>query len=223
MWERSSLSSERLRLKLLMCSLFASSSLLFGACASQAYDADANTALSDQRSDPQSKRRRSKTVPPGSKAMDQSDLTNVEALLKQLQRAGDDEAQAAEALLDEGVEMAKQRRWGPSGKGYGGSVMYKPSTQALIGYADATAMIDRIREDKEETLRSKTDEFRHVVKLYRTAMQFAERANDPLTPEARAQIEERINCLEAFIQNPDPQAPGTCQYVHDALKASGIK
>lgn len=163
-----------------------------------------------------------KTIPREAVALEQDELTDIEALLSQVKRVGPAEEQAAKILLREGLEARAKKRWGPAAKAYGEAAMYKPNTEALVGTADMEVIIDRAAlGNKQQKLESKLRDFQGSIPLYRVTIELNERTNSPLSVEQRNEIEEKIKCLETFVKNPNPEFP-ICQLVKDALAVSKI-
>ena len=144
------------------------------------------------------------------------DLTDINKLLLQVNRATQENKNfAAEALEGSKIAIEKERQEGLHG-GRSGltkivcvSSMHYPTVDGLVGCAEATALEQRNFEGK---LRG----FEGSSRLYRTALLFSERTNAPLPAAERQKIEENIACLDAFVKSPNPETPG-CELVRVSL------
>lgn len=180
-----------------------------------------NSAPSKQTASDSANNQQDKTIPKEAVALKQTDLENIEALLEQLKRAGKAEEKASAILLKDAKELSAKGQWGAAVKAYGEAALYKPSSEALTGYATAKVMVDRVRSGKKESLDAKLRDFQGAVKTYRITIDLGERSGTPLSAEQRKDIEDKISCLENFSKNSDTAKPG-CQLVTDALKVSKI-
>lgn len=142
--------------------------------------------------------------------LQQEDLENIErldALVEQYQKAGPAEEKIAALALHQANEATAKRNFNAAVKGYGEAASLKPNVSALIGYSDAIVMIPL-----EDALQG----FRRALSIYRVALAFNERVEQ--SPDAKAQLQDRIRCLETFIAQPGSASDPPCQLVADALK-----
>lgn len=87
--------------------------------------------------------------------------------------------------------------------------MYYPAVDALEGCAEALSL-----EDGGFDVR--VGRFDEASQIYKTLLVFSDRADSPIPSDKRQQIEKNITCLDAFVQSPDPVAPG-CELIEISL------
>jgi hypothetical protein len=144
------------------------------------------------------------------------DLTDIDKLLLQVNRATQENKDAAAAALEGGKRvMEKDRQEGLHG-GRSGlikitcvSPMYYPTFDGLTDCAEAVSI-------DQSNFEGKLKGFKVSSRLYRTALLFSERTNAPLPAAKRQKIEENIACLDAFVKAPNPKKPG-CELVRVSL------
>lgn len=144
------------------------------------------------------------------------DLTDIDKLLLQVNRATQENKDAAARDLEYvKIAMEKERQEGLHG-GRSGlskitfvSPMYYPTVDGLTNCAEAVSL-------EQANFEGKLKKFKGSSKLYRTALLLSERTNTPLPAAKRQKIEENIACLDAFIKAPNPETP-SCELVRVAL------
>jgi hypothetical protein len=153
----------------------------------------------------------------------QGSLLNVDGLLKQLEKANTNSElqRQSDKLLKAALDSQSRNDWGGATKGFAYSIGFKPSNEAILGYAKARIMTNVYTLNPKESLNTKIRNFKEAIKIYQVAIQFSQRANKPLSNEQKQSIQTNITCLGAFIKSPNPKVP-TCQIVKEALRASKI-
>ncbi|MBW4611860.1 MAG: hypothetical protein KME21_00965 [Desmonostoc vinosum HA7617-LM4] len=157
------------------------------------------------------------------RTINRSDLSNVDRLLMQRERAGKSEKKLASKLLEAGEKALMQAKkdgpksnfvsnggWSGALKSYCSSAVSFPTTKALLGCAESIAMADASFDTKLKRFKESSD-------IYKTIVEFSEKTNTPLSAAERQVIQENTKCLDAFLKNPNPKSPG-CSLISDSLK-----
>jgi hypothetical protein len=144
------------------------------------------------------------------------DLTDIDKLLLQVNRATQKNKDLAAADLEWGkIEMEKERKKGLHGGRSGLSKLFcvspmdYPTVDGLKNCAEAVSL-------EQANFEGKLKKFKGASKLYRTALLFSDRTNAPLPTAQRQKIEKNIACLDAFVKTPNPKSPG-CELVKVSL------
>jgi hypothetical protein len=130
------------------------------------------------------------------------DLTDIDKLLLQSNRATQENKDAAAAALEDGKRvMEKERQEGLHG---GRSGLTKITCVSPVYYPTVDGLTDCAKSIPLEqgNFEGKLKGFKVSAKLYRTALLFSERTNAPLPAAKRQKIEENIACLDAFVKAP---------------------
>jgi hypothetical protein len=145
-----------------------------------------------------------------------NDLTDIDKLLLQVNRANQANRDLANGLLEQGKNhMEKDRQEGLHGgrsglsKSFCGSAFNYPTVDALTGCAEAISW-------EQGNFEAKLNRFKESARLYRSALLFSKRTNASLPAAQRQKIEENITCLDAFVKAPNPETPG-CELVRVSL------
>ena len=148
--------------------------------------------------------------------LNSGDLNNVDKLLIQVNRASQDNKDTAGKLLKQGKsEIEKERQEGLHGgrsglsKLFCGSAVSYPTIDALMGCAEAVSL-------GQTNFEGKLKNFKGSSRLYGTALLFSERTNASMPAADRQKVEKNIACLDAFVKEPNPTAPG-CELVRVSL------
>jgi hypothetical protein len=151
----------------------------------------------------------------------QGNLLDVDGLLSQLKKTDANLELQSKRLLKVALDAQANNDWGAAAKGFGESIAFIPTNEALLGYAMSRIMTNVHTVDPKESLSTKLRNFQEAIKIYQVAIEFSQRANKLLSNEQRQLVKTNVACLESFLQSPDPKA-ATCKLVADALKASKI-
>lgn len=157
-------------------------------------------------------------------ALNGGDLSNIDKLLMQIERAGEGNKELASGDLEYGKKAATRAKkegiesdfvvfhsgWSVALKLYCSSANSFPTTEALLGCAESMVMADA-------SFDTKLRRFKKASNIYRTILKFSEQTNSPLSPTERQLVEENIQCLDSFLKTPNPKSPG-CPLVSDSLK-----
>jgi len=154
--------------------------------------------------------------------LNDSDLSNVDKLLLQVNRAGQQNKKISSGLLETGIRLTEEdRKQGLHGERDGlakmfcGSAVGYPTVQALIGCAESLVIADASFDVKVKRMKD-------ASKIYRATLEFAKRTNYSLPATERQRILDNIKCLDNFVQAPNPNAP-SCELIKISLtKAPGI-
>jgi hypothetical protein len=149
------------------------------------------------------------------------DLLNIDNLLERKKGASAESQKNAQQVLEAARQGQTEKDWSSLAKGFGMAIDWDPSTEALLGYALGIIMGSVNTPDPQETLNAKVASFQEAIEVYGVAVEFSQKANDPLSPEQKQLVESNIACLKAFLNNPNPQSP-SCPLVTEALKFSKI-
>lgn len=157
----------------------------------------------------------SNTIKPGI-GLNVGELSDIDKLLLQVNRANQGDKDLADGLLKQGKnEMEKDRQEGLHGgrsglsKSFCGAAVSYPTVDALTGCAEAVSL-------EQGDFEAKLKGFKGASRLYRTALLFSERTNVSPPAADRQKVEENIACLDAFTQAPNPEKPG-CALVKVSL------
>lgn len=146
---------------------------------------------------------------------------DIDVLLLQLRRVGAAEERAAEGAMRDAVRAASHGDWVAASRGYGISMLCRPTVKALIGYSDASVLMSGPHDKSRESMDAALAFMSEAVGRYRLAIELGDRIGQPLPPAQRKEVESKIECLEKFLADPDPQRP-PCQLVEDAMRTSKI-
>jgi len=150
------------------------------------------------------------------------DLSNIDKLLLQANRANKKNKKHSLSLLETGNSLAeKDRKEGLHGQRDGLSKMFcaaainYPTVDALSGCAESIVLGDSSFDAKVKGMKTASD-------IYRATLKFAERTSNPLPEGERQRILDNIKCLDDFVRVPNPNSPG-CELVKISLtKAPGM-
>lgn len=148
-------------------------------------------------------------------------LLDVDGLLKQLEKRDANLELQSKRLLKVALDAQEDNDWGAAAKGFGESIVFRPTNEALLGYAMSQLMTNVNTLDQKETLKIKLRNFKEAIKIYQTTTEFSQRSGKPLSNEQKQLVKTNIACLESFLKSPNPKV-ATCKLVADALKASKI-
>jgi hypothetical protein len=151
----------------------------------------------------------------------QGNLLDVEGLLKQLEKNDANLNQQSKRLFKAALNAQAENDWGAAAKGFGESIAFMPTNEALLGYAMSQIMTNVYTLNPKESLSTKLRNFKEAIKIYQATTEFSQRAGKPLSNEQKQLVKTNIACLESFLQSPNPKV-ATCKLVSDALKASKI-
>jgi hypothetical protein len=156
------------------------------------------------------------TKPKPRTMLDVGYFNDIDKLLLQVNRATQENKDAAAAALEgDKIAMEKERQEGLHG-GRSGltkitclSPMDYPTVDGLANCAEAISL-------EQGNFEGKLKNFKGSSRLYRTALLFGERTNASVPDAKRQKIEENIACLDAFVKAPNPEKPG-CELVRVSL------
>jgi hypothetical protein len=144
------------------------------------------------------------------------DLTDIDRLLLQVNRATQENKDSATAALENGKrELEKERQEGLHG---GRSGLTKITCVSPMDYPTVDGLTDCAESIPltQGNFESKLRGFKGSSRLYRTTLLFIDRTTASLSAAERQKIEENIACLDAFVKAPNPETPG-CELVRVSL------
>lgn len=151
----------------------------------------------------------------------QGSLTDVNGLLMQLNKDNPNLHQESQRLLRIALDAKNNDDWGAAAKGFGESIVFMPTNEALLGYAMSQIMTNVYTPDSKESLNAKIRNFQEAIKVYKATVEFGQRSGKALSNDQEKLIKSNVSCLEAFLKSPNTKiAP--CDLVSMALKASKI-
>jgi len=152
--------------------------------------------------------------------LSQADLDDVVRLLLKAGATTPPDRELAKSLLVQAEEAAAEGRWGPALKLYGESVLVGPSSQALLGYARATARIPRPRATREASIEAKRRDFEVALQHFSAAVEFERQRNELPDSVRLDDAESKMACLRKFLSDPDSTCAPTCSPAMEAIRDS---
>jgi hypothetical protein len=149
--------------------------------------------------------------------LNSEDLSNIDKLILQLNRADQENKKLSAGLLENGKKLSEQdRKEGLHGQRDGlsklfcGSAVGYPTVDALTGCAESIVLENSSFDVRVKRMKDASD-------IYRATLEFADRTNKPISGAERQKILDNIKCLDAFVKTPDPKSPG-CELIRISLK-----
>jgi len=105
--------------------------------------------------------------------LSQEDLLELNKLKMRYTQASSEETKMAQLLLIDAEQHAAKLKWGAAAKLYGESILHKPSTKALLGYAEAYIYMKHHANTETDAISAKCRDLKYASKLYEIAIKFA--------------------------------------------------
>lgn len=126
--------------------------------------------------------------------LSQKDLSNPDALVKALKGGINPKRQKmAENLYQDGLEMSKQKRWGPAFKNFGASALYYPTAKAFVGTSNSMANSTFGNEKDKGIGRLK------AIKKYLISAIAVDEIQNKLSKDEVAKVKNDIICIGDFL------------------------
>ena len=126
--------------------------------------------------------------------LSQKDLSNPDALVKALKGGINPKRQKmAEDIYQDGLEMSKQKRWGPAFKNFGTSALYYPTAKALIETSKALANSSLSNEKVKGISRLKR------IKKHLISAIAVDEIQKELSKDEVAKVKNDIVCIGDFL------------------------
>jgi hypothetical protein len=119
--------------------------------------------------------------------LSQEDFLELNKLKMRYAQASSEETKLAQLLLIDAEQHAAKLKWGAAAKLYGESILYKPSTKALLGYAEAHIYM----KHHTDAISAKCRDLKYASKLYEIAIKFA-KEEKPLSVNNLINLEKSL-------------------------------
>ena len=147
----------------------------------------------------------------------QEDITNVKKLHSRYLAASSEDGQLASEMLTQANKAAKKNQWGKSAKLYGESILIKPSTDSLVGYAEANIYIKRQADSKTQKKQAKQRDFKYAAQVLETALQFSEKIGESGTNQnVQQRATQKLTCINKYLQSGSVDEK--CQFIQEATE-----
>jgi hypothetical protein len=149
-------------------------------------------------------------VEQGAPVIPQAHLTEPEQVAAWLkENAGKADKSRSAEFFNAGEKARKQRRWGPAGKSFGGSVLHYPGPRELTEFAEIMLIfLGDVRRGDANPRSHVVKDLRYAERLHRSVLA-ADAVLHALTVEELQKARENADCLATYLQ--DQKEVATCK------------
>jgi thioredoxin-like negative regulator of GroEL len=120
-------------------------------------------------------------------------------------------------MFTQANKAAKKNQWGKAAKLYGESILIKPSTDSLVGYAEANIYIKRQADSKTQRKQAKQRDFKYAAQVLETALQFSEKIGESGTNQnVQQRATQKLTCIKEYLQSGSVDEQ--CQFIQEATE-----